>query len=183
MGKFPCECSHHTCACMDALLTTSLCDRSALAARVEPPLADRALRLWFQFMPHSARRCVWRGTGQTHAAYGPRPRALPDPGGSHVLAGGLFTRYCNRFAPATRITQIGHFNPTCRSPAQTPADLGSAPNDRLGARLGWFPCEPRSRLHQCGAGRAPTPRFKDLNFHAGRGRPQSGWHGAGYRQW
>ena len=98
-------------------------------AQIDPPRTDRALKLWFQFVSHSARQRARLCTGQAHAAYEPHPRALPDPGGSHVLAGGLFTRYCNRFAPATRITQIGHFNPTCRSPAQTPADLGSVRND------------------------------------------------------
>ena len=53
------------------------------------------------FVPHSARRRAWHSTGQAHVAHGPTPRALFDPCGSHVLAEGLFTRYCGWFAPAT----------------------------------------------------------------------------------
>ena len=43
------------------LRTTSICDRSALTTRVEPPRADCASGLWFQFCGHIVRASV-RGT-------------------------------------------------------------------------------------------------------------------------
>ena len=62
-------------------------------------------------VPRSARRRARHGARQTHAACEGHPCALFDPVGSHVLAGGLFTRYCHWFAPATHIFKIHQFEP------------------------------------------------------------------------
>jgi hypothetical protein len=100
MGRFP-----------YVLRTTRTCDRSALATRVELPRADRASGTRFDFVSHGTRRRARDNARQAHAACERHPRALLDPSGRTVLAGVWFTWNCPRFAPATRISQIGHFDP------------------------------------------------------------------------
>ena len=84
------------------LRTTSICDRSALTARVEPPRTDCALKLWVLVLCHTVRASV-RDTVRDRPMLPARghPRALLHPLCQPEAAFGFSTRYCPWFAPAT----------------------------------------------------------------------------------